>query len=108
VKLAGKSEKLIYNSMRKTVRTAIRKRSACRSRQQNNSRLCQILKESAGPRQPGWQRRRGRDVVPGQDSKQLEFADGNCCLVIIAAVKKGELEKAEVARLVDACASMRA
>lgn len=101
VKIAGKSEKRVYNSVEENRPKDNSQQRVDEARQQDNARLCQILKEF------GWPTLAlvGREGViatlylvrTGRD------ADTQVALlpVIIAAVKKGEIEKAAVARLVD-------
>jgi len=101
LKLAGKSEKLIYNSIEENRANSDSQKRITEARQQNNSRLCQILKESGWPTSALVGKAGvGATLYLVRNSKQLDLQTA-LLPVIIAAVKKGELEKAEVARLVD-------
>jgi len=101
LKLAGKSEKLIYNSIEENGANSDSQKRIAEARQQNNSRLCQILKESGWPTSALVGKEGvGATLYLVRNSKQLDLQTA-LLPVIIAAVKKGELEKAEVARLVD-------
>ncbi len=101
LQLAGKSEKLIYNSIEENRANSDSQKRIAEARQQNNSRLCQILKESGWPTSALVGKEGvGATLYLVRNSKQLDLQTA-LLPVIIAAVKKGELEKAEVARLVD-------
>ena len=101
VKLAGKSEKLTYNSIEESRPKNDSQKRIAEARQQANARLCQILKES------GWPTLAlvGKEGV-GATLYLVRYSREQALQaallpVIIAAVKKGEIEKAEVALLVD-------
>ena len=101
LKLAGKSEKLIYNSIEENRPNDNSRKRIDEARQQDNARLCQILKEFGWPTSALV----GKDGVGAtlylvRNSRRLDLQT-DLLPVIIAAVKKGEIEKAAVARLVD-------
>lgn len=101
LKLAGKSEKLIYNSIEEDRSNDNSRKRIDESRQQDNARLCQVLKDFGWPTSDLV----GPDGVAAtlylvRNSRQLDLQVA-LLPVIIAAVKKGEIEKAAVARLVD-------
>ncbi len=101
LKLAGKSEKLIYNSIEEDRTNDNSRKRIDEARQQDNARLCQVLKDFGWPTS---------DLVGPEgvaatlylvrNSRQLDLQVA-LLPVIIAAVKKGDIEKAAVARLVD-------
>jgi hypothetical protein len=101
LKLAGKSEKLIYNSIEDDRANDNSRKRIDEARQQDNARLCQMLKDFGWPTLDLV----GPDGVAAtlylvRNSRQLDLQVA-LLPVIIAAVKKGELEKSSVARLVD-------
>ncbi|HMG75668.1 MAG TPA: VWA domain-containing protein [Pyrinomonadaceae bacterium] len=101
LKLTGKSEKLIYNSIEEDRTSDNSRKRIDESRQQDNARLCQVLKDFGWPTSDLV----GPDGVTAtlylvRNSRQLDLQEA-LLPVIIAAVKKGEIEKAAVARLVD-------
>jgi VWFA-related protein len=101
LKLAGKSEKLIYNSIEEDRASDTSRKRIDEARQQDNARLCQMLKDFGWPtsalvRPDGV----AATLYLVRNSRQLDLQVA-LLPVIIAAVKKGEIEKAAVARLVD-------
>jgi VWFA-related protein len=101
LKLVGKSEKLIYNSIEEERSNDNSRKRIDEARQQDNARLCQMLKEFGWPTSALV----GADGVAStlylvRNSRQLDLQVA-LLPVIIAVVKKGEIEKAAVARLVD-------
>lgn len=100
-KLASKSEMLIYNSIEQSRANRDPQRRIAEARQVDNDRLCQILKEHGWPTSALV----GKAGVAAtlylvRNSRELDLQVA-LLPVVIAAVKKGEVEKAEVARLVD-------
>jgi len=101
VKLAGKGEKRIYDFVADKHQNDDTQKRNNEARQQDNVRLCQILKEFGWP---------SLDLV-GKDgmvatmylirSSRQPDLQLDLMPVIIAAIKKGEVEKAALARLVD-------
>ncbi len=101
VKLAGKSDKLIYNSIQDDHPNDNSRKRIEEARQQDNARLCQILKIFGWPTSA---------LVSADGVSATLYLVGNSrqsdlqvalLPVIVAAIKKGELEKAALARLVD-------
>jgi VWFA-related protein len=101
LKLAGKSERLIYNSIEEDRADDNSRKRIDEARRQDNTRLCQMLKNFGWPSSDLV----GPDGVAAalylvRNSRQLDLQVA-LLPVIIAAVKKGAIEKAAVARLVD-------
>jgi VWFA-related protein len=101
IKLVNKTEGIIYHGIEgKLANDALRKR-VDEARVENNARLCQILKEFGWPTSVEV----GKDGVGAmiylvRNSRQPDL-QGDLLPVIIAAVKRGDAEKGEVADLVD-------
>ena len=101
IKLVRKTEGLIFQGIEgKLANEALRKR-VDEARIENNARLCQILKEFGWPTSDEV----GPDGVGAmlylvRNSRQPEL-QADLLPVIIAAVKRGDAEKGEVADLVD-------
>ena len=101
IKLVNKTEGIIYHGIEgKLANDALRKR-VDEARVENNARLCQILKEFGWPTPVEV----GKDGVGAmiylvRNSRQPDL-QADLLPVIIAAVKRGDAEKGEVADLVD-------
>jgi VWFA-related protein len=101
LKLAGKTEELIYKGVENDLYNDALTKRINETRDQNNAHLCQILKNV------GWPSTSlvGKDGVGAtlylvRNSRRLDLQT-DLLPVIIAAVKKGEAPKSEVAELVD-------
>jgi len=101
LKLAGKTETLIYNGVEKDIPNDAFNKRVDEARSVNNARLCKILKEF------GWPTATlvGKDGVAAtlflvRNSRSLDLQT-DLLPVIIAAVKQGEAAKSDVAELVD-------
>lgn len=98
LKTAGNSERFVFNSVENRPNS---QQHIDQVRQQDNARLCEILKEFGWPSSALV----GKDGVSAtfylvRNSRQLELQVA-LLPVIIAAVKKGEGEKEQIAHLVD-------
>jgi VWFA-related protein len=101
LKLVLKSEKLIYNGIENDLPNDAFNKRVSEARGENNARLCQILKEFGWPTSALV----GKDGVGAtlylvKNSRRLDLQT-DLLPVIIAAVKKGEAQKSDVAGLVD-------
>ena len=101
LKLALKTEKLIYNGIENDLSNDAFNKRVSDARGQNNARLCQILKDFGWPTSTLV----GKDGVEAtlylvRTSRRLDLQTA-LLPVIIAAVKKGEAPKSDVAGLVD-------
>jgi VWFA-related protein len=101
LKLALKTEKLIYNGIENDLSNDAFNKRVSEARGENNARLCQILKEFGWPTSALV----GKDGVGAtlylvKNSRRLDLQT-DLLPVIIAAVKKGEARKSDVAGLVD-------
>ncbi len=101
LKLAGKTETLIYNGVERDIPNADFNKRVDEARSQNNARLCKILKEFGWPTSALV----GKDGVAAmlyllRNSRRLDLQT-DLLPVVIAAVKKGEAQKSDVAELVD-------
>jgi VWFA-related protein len=101
LKLVNKSERVISRGIEGKLTNDALKTQVDKARRENNARLCQILKESGWPTMSEV----GKDGVSAiiylvRSSRQPDL-QVDLLPVIIAAVKRGEADKGEVADLVD-------
>jgi VWFA-related protein len=101
LKLAGKTQTLIYNGVENDLSNDAFNKRVDEARSQNNARLCKILKEFGWPTSALV----GKDGVAAtlyllRNSRRLDLQT-DLLPVVIAAVKKGEAQKSDVAELVD-------
>ena len=101
LKITGKTEKLIYSGIEENLSNEELRKRIDDARGQNNLRLCQILKEFGWPSSALV----GKDGVVAtlylvRNSREADLQT-NLLPVIVAAVKKGEVAKPELADLVD-------
>jgi VWFA-related protein len=101
LKLAAQTESLIYNSMEEKAPNDASRSRLKEAVGKNNARLCQILKEFGWPTSALV----GQDGVSStlyllRNSRQLEL-QRDLLPVIDAAVKRGEVQKGELAHLID-------
>src|ERR1700738_4419909 len=101
LKITGKTEKLIYSGIEENLSNEALRKRIDDARGQNNLRLCQILKEFGWPSSALV----GKDGVVAtlylvRHSREADLQT-NLLPVIVAAVKKGEVAKPELADLVD-------
>ena len=101
LKTTGKTEKVIYSGLEENLSNEALRKRIDDARVQNNLRLCQILKEFGWPSSALV----GNDGVVAalylvRNSREADL-QMNLLPVIVAAVKKGEVAKPELADLVD-------
>lgn len=101
IKLVNKTEGLIYHGIEGKLANENLRRRVDEARIENNTRLCQILKEFGWPTSDEVGREGVGAIIYLVRNSRQPGLQADLLPVIIAAVKRGDAEKGEVADLVD-------